>query len=411
MLERLKILTVTHKKTNLTEIGNYVLKTDSKEMLCQRLQALQTQFQLEELLYLPTCNRVLYCFVTDHPIDTVFAAHFFQKINPNLTLKQIEEIDQHVNILEGKAAVAHLFDVAASIDSLVIGERQILRQLREAYEECHAWSLCGDYIRLLIQQAVKSAKEIYGKTRIGEKPVSIVSLAIQQLLKTQLPKEARLLLVGAGQTNNLVAKFLVKHNYTQVTVFNRSPEKAQEVAKLLEGRAFPLSDLKNYAEGFDAMIVCTGATQAIITSDLYKQLLQDESGEKIVIDLAIPNNVEREVVTSFPIHYIEIENLRTLAKENLAFRENEVGRAHQLIRTHLEEFPSLLRQRKLEVAFQEVPNAIKAIKRKAMDEVFRKEVEVLDADTRALMDRMLTYMEKKCIGIPMKVAREVVLEE
>lgn len=411
MLERLKILTVTHRRTNLNEIGDYVLKTDSKEMLCIRLRKLQDQFQLEELMYLPTCNRVMYCFVTDHAVDPIFAAHFFQKINPELTLKELDELDQKVQILEGEAALVHLFDVAASIDSLVVGERQILRQLREAYEQAQEWGLTGDFIRLLIQQAIQSAKEVYAQTRIGEKPVSVVSLAIQQLLRTQLPKNARILLIGAGQTNNLVAKFLVKHGYHHVTVFNRSLEKAKAVAQLVEGRARLLPDLQNYQDGFDAMVVCTGATKAIITPELYRQLLNGETSHKIVIDLAIPNNVAPEVIEQFSINYIEIEGLRNLAKENLAFREKEIVTAHQMISKHLHEFPILLKKRRLELAMREVPQAIKAVKDKAMNEVFRKEVEVLDDHTRQLVERMLGYMEKKCIGIPMRVAREAVLQE
>lgn len=410
MLERLKILTVTHKRTNLNEIGDYVLKTDSKEELCQRLQKLKFQLRLNELLYLSTCNRIMYCFVTDHAVDAAYASHFFQKINPELSLEQLETIDEKVQILEGEEALAHLFDVAASIDSLVIGERQILRQLREAYDQCHEWGLTGDFIRLLIQQSIQSAKEVYAKTRIGEKPVSIVSLAIQQLMRTHLPKSARILLVGAGQTNNLVAKFLVKHGFNQVTVFNRTLEKAQEVAGLLNGNAHVLSALDEYKGGFDAMVVCTGATEAIITPDLYRKVLNGETSNKIVIDLAIPNNVDRAVVAQFPVHYIEIEGLRNLAKENLAFREQEIVRAHQLIHQHLAEFPGLLKQRQLELALREVPTAIKDVKRKALEEVFRKEVEVLDDNTRDLVDRMLTYMEKKCIGIPMKAAREAIIQ-
>lgn len=394
----------------MNEIGDYVIKTDSKEALCQRLQKLKSQLRLEELLYLSTCNRVMYCFVTDHAMDEAYASHFFQKINPELSLEQLETIEQKVQILEGEDALVHLFDVAASIDSLVIGERQILRQLREAYEQCHEWELTGDFIRLLIQQSIQSAKEVYARTRIGEKPVSVVSLAIQQLMRTHLPKNARILLVGAGQTNNLVAKFLVKHGFSQVTVFNRTLEKAREVAGLLNGKAFLLSDLENYQEGFDAMVVCTGATEAIITPDLYCKVLNGETANKIVIDLAIPNNVDRSVVEQFPVHYIEIEGLRNLAKENLAFREQEIVRAHHLIKHHLAEFPALLKQRQIEVALRSVPNAIKDVKRKAMEEVFRKEVEVLDENTKDLLDRMLTYMEKKCIGIPMKAAREAAIQ-
>ena len=246
---------------------------------------------------------------------------------------------------------------------------------------------------------------------LGDKPVSIVSLAIQKLLKSNLPKEARILLIGAGQTNALAAKFLAKHHYHNVVVFNRSLDKAEKIAASLGGRALPLQELDQYRDGFDAMIVCTGATKAIIQADIYQKLLAGETDEKVVIDLAIPNNVAQEVVEAFNLNYIEIEGLRQLAKENLAFREQEIVKAKKLLVQFQEEMPSLIQQRKLELAMRQVPEAIKAVKSKALNEVFQKEVETLDDSTRELLERMLTYMEKKCIGIPMKAARELSLQQ
>ena len=409
MLSHLKILTVTHKRTNLNEIGNFVVKSNDSQELKTKLEKLKQQFDLDELLYVSTCNRVMYLFITDRDLDSTFTSHFFQSINPALPLSTIEKIDEVVFSLQGEEAMEHLLDVAASIDSLVIGERQILGQLREAYEQSRQWELSGDLIRIVFQQAVQAAKSVYAKTRIGDKPISIVSLAIQKLLKSNLPKEARILLIGAGQTNALAAKFLAKHHYHNVVVFNRSLDKAQKVANTLDGKALPLTELPNYQEGFDAMIVCTGATKAIIQSELYRSLLAGDSDEKVVIDLAIPNNVDTEVIEQFSINYIEIEGLRQLAKENLAFREQEIVKAKRLLVQFLEEVPSLIQQRKLELAMRQVPEAIKAVKSKALNEVFQKEVSTLDDPTRELLERMLTYMEKKCIGIPMKAARELSL--
>lgn len=411
MLSHLKILTVTHKRTNLNEIGNFVVKSNDSQELKTKLEKLKQQFELDELLYVSTCNRVMYLFITERDIDSAFTSHFFQSINPALPLSTIEEIDEVVFSLQGEDAMEHLLDVAASIDSLVIGERQILGQMREAYELSRQWELSGDLIRIVFQQAVQAAKSVYAKTRIGDKPISIVSLAIQKLLKSNLPKEARILLIGAGQTNALAAKFLAKHHYHNVVVFNRSLDKAQKVATTLDGKAFPLTELPNYQEGFDAMIVCTGATKAIIQPELYKSLLAGESGEKVVIDLAIPNNVGTEVIEQFSINYIEIEGLRQLAKENLAFREQEIVKAKKLLVQFLDEVPSLIQQRRLELAMRQVPEAIKAVKSKALNEVFQKEVSTLDDPTRELLERMLTYMEKKCIGIPMKAARELSIHQ
>jgi glutamyl-tRNA reductase len=306
-------------------------------------------------------------------------------------------------------ALSHLYSVAGSIDSLVVGEHQILGQLREAYDRNLEWGLTGDNIRLAVQNAILAAKGVYSNTRIGDKPVSIVSLAIQQMLRAHVHKDDRVLIVGAGQTNQLVGKFLLKHEFTDVRVFNRTLLKAQELAANLNGAAFPLDRLPEHRGGFDCLIVCTGSTEPIVDASLYEKLLNGESGRKVVIDLSIPHNVDPEVSEKFDVQYIEIEGLRILAKENLAFREQEVSRAKHLLDNYLQEFPTIHKQRQLEIALRSLPTEIKAVKSRALNDVFRKEVETLDDHTRDLVERMLAYMEKKCIGIPMKAAREALI--
>jgi glutamyl-tRNA reductase len=411
MLSTFKILTVTHKRTNLKEIGDFVIKASNDEALLEQLNSIKAQFGIDELLYLPTCNRVMYFFTTEQLVDEHFMAHFFQRVNPTLSIARINNITEIAQDYQGMEAMEHLFDVAASLDSLVIGERQILRQLREAYEQCQKWGLLGDKIRMAFQQALQGAKTVYANTGIGEKPISVVSLAIQKMLHAQVPKTSRVLLIGAGQTNQLVGKFLLKHHFTNVTVFNRSIEKAQKLAQSFDGEAYTLDALDEYDKGFDVMIVCTGATKAIMTDHLYKKLIGADRTRKVVIDLAIPNNVTPEVVAGNNVEYIEIEGLRNLAKANLAFREQEVVKAKQLLKKYLGEFPRLLKQRQIELAMRSVPSKIKAVKHKAVNEVFQKEIATLDEHTKALMMDMLSYMEKKCIGIPMKAAREAVLNK
>jgi glutamyl-tRNA reductase len=404
MLQRYKILTVTHRQTPLKSIGDFVLKAEPQA----GLEALRAEFALDEIFYLATCNRVMYVIASEADLSPQWVETFFSRINPELAP---EAIQKHVQALQGEAAVSHFFEVAASIDSLVVGERQILGQMREAYDQCLAWGLTADDLRLLFQQAVVAAKDVYANTRIGEKPVSVVSLAVQKLLSMGLPTQARILLVGAGQTNALAAKFLHKYEYQRVTVFNRTLSRAQQLADLFdEGRALPLDALAHYREGFDCIVVCTGAIDPVITPELYAGLLAGEAAaDKIIIDLSVPHNVAPEVVSHFEPAYIEIEDLRSLAQENMAFREQEVQRAAHLLELHLEEFPLLYRQRQLERALSRVPAEIKAVRSRALNEVFRKEVDALDPAARDLMDRMLAYMEKKCIGIPMRAAREALL--
>ncbi len=405
MLKNYKILTITHRNTNLSKLGRFVLQYEDQSELKSNLQKLKHQFDLNELLYLATCNRVMYFFHTDHNIDDNFISSFFQNVNPTLSQAEINNLTKYVSFYEGDNALNHLYEVASSVDSLVVGEREILRQLREAYDKCYDWGLTSDYIRIAINSAVQNAKEVYSQTKIGEKPVSIVSLAIQKLLKAGLTKDARILMIGAGQTNLLVAKFLVKHDFPNTVVFNRSYNKAQQIAELTGGRALAFSELSTYDEGFDCLIVCTGATTALINDTLYQSLLNGDKSKKLVIDLSVPHNIAKTISENFNIDYVDVENLRNLAKENIAFREQEVVNVKALSAKNLQAFYTIYRQRQIARAMQQVPKEIKAVKSHAMENVFKKELENLDEQSRELLERMMSYMERRCISIPMQAAK------
>ncbi|MEM1324494.1 MAG: glutamyl-tRNA reductase [Bacteroidota bacterium] len=407
MLNTYKVLTVTYKSSNVNKIGDFVLKYDEPSQLQHALQALKERFQCEELFYLSTCNRVLYLFKTTDVLSPTFQYHFFRHINPDI---KAETIRESVLAYEGETALSHLCAVASSVDSMVIGEREILRQLRTAYNQCYQWGLTGDDIRIAMELAVRTAKDVYSNTKIGEKPVSIASLAALQLRNSTLPKNARILVIGAGQTNMLIGKFLLKYHYTNVKIFNRTLDKATKLAKQLDGAAYRLKDLATYEKGFDAIIICTGATKPILTPELYAQLLQGDQQQKLVIDIAIPNNTDKSILKTHDVKYIEVETLRHVAKENLAFRQTEVHRAKKIVGAHLTEFPQIYQSRQLEKAMKTVPDAIKAVKSNALNNVFKSEVEALDDNSRELLERVMSYMEKKCIGIPMQAARRAMQE-
>ncbi len=406
MLDVYKILTITYKEVNVSHISDFIVKYATQEELSVKLQQLKTDFDFSEFMYLATCNRVMYFFVSKGSANQAFKIDFFKKINPNLNSKQIE---QSIAFYQGGEALKHLFSVASSTDSMVVGEREILRQLREAYETSKAFNLIGDDIRLAVDNAVLASKSVYSNTRIGEKPVSVASLAAQRLMNFHLSKHARILMIGAGQTNMLVSKFLLKYHFDNVTVCNRNVERAQELAKTLNGKAIGLDSLTDYEGGFDAIIVSTGATTPIVNETVYKQLLGKDSDRKLIIDISIPNNVDKSFLPNYNVEYVEVEDIRAMAKENLAFRQTEVQKATQILDQYLAEFPLLYSQRKIELAMRNVPEEIKAIKDHAMNSVFKQEVESLDEQARHLLERMMTYMEKRCIGIPMKAAREAVI--
>lgn len=404
-LSSYKILTITHKSTQIKNIGNFILPNlDSEYSLQQKLESIKQRLGLRELLYLATCNRVLFFFVTAQELTTDFLEVFEETVYPSLP--ENSHFNNSITTYAGHYAIQHLLEVASSVDSLVIGEREILRQLREAYERCNKVGATGDSIRMAMQLAVEAAKKVYSTTRIGQKPVSVVSLAIRELLAKKPSKSARILLVGAGQTNTLVGKFLLKYGFEDCAVFNRSFDNAQELANMLNGKAYTLDALATYDKGFDILIACTGATQAVITQSLYQQLLQGETDKKTVIDLSIPNNIASDIPTNFEMNYIEIDGIKELVNENLAFREKEVVSVQAIIEERVNEFNAIYKGRQVELALSHVPSQIKAIRQHAITSVFKNEFSSLDDNAQELVDRMMAYMEKRCIAIPLQAAKE-----
>lgn len=404
------MLTLTFREVATHELGLLHVPSSDEGDTADRLHQLKSALDIKELFYLTTCNRVLFFYYSNAEADTKFLLKFFKQINPELTEAQFSTLADKVRVLEGEQALNHLFEIAASIDSMVVGEREILRQLRTAYEACAAQGLCGDYIRLAIQEAVRTAKDIYHQTRIGEKPVSIVSLSIKALLERQPDRQQRVVLLGAGQTMHLVAKFLRKHKFNNVTVFNRSLDKATAIANSFGGKAYTLDQIAEYKDGFDLLITCTGHTSSWIDQGIYKQLLSGDPAKKIVVDLAVPTNLQPALRDAFDIDYIQVNDLRKIAKQNIAFREKEVESARQIIVAHEQTFKMTLAERKMEKALKDIPTQIKDIKSKAINEVFKKDLEALDANSLELISKMMDYMEKKCISIPMKAAKKIVRE-
>lgn len=405
MIENYKILTVTHRTLNVEEIGHFVIKHEGKESLDERLRQIKQHFGIQEIMYLSTCNRVTYLlYAEDFDLEDDLES-FFSLANPELQERHLSKIGKFVSTYDGFDAIKHLFELAASIDSLVIGEREIFRQFRESYSAAKAAGLTGDKLRILEQSTVRTAKEVYATTKIGEKPLSIVSLAIQQFRSKNLSTDARVLLIGAGETITLVGKFLQKYGYTNVMVFNRSIDNARRLTEMLGGEAFHLSDLPSYDEGFEAVFVCTGATEAIIDEPLYRNLVARDQQRKIVVDLSVPRNVSEVVVDHFDIDYIDIEQLRVTAEANLNHRKAEVKEAQKVLRRRLIEFQGMYQRRQIEKAMSSVSTEVKAVKERALTSVYDKQIAALDDPAKALLLEMMDYMEKKFVSIPMRLAK------
>ncbi len=405
-MKQLKVLAFTHKHIDLQDIGKFVICNQSLQV---RLNAVKEKFEIPEIFYVGTCNRVEFVLCTAHSITPSFIKEFVKAVHPELSEEQLEGSLKKAQIYEDEVALEHLMRVSCSLESLVVGEKEILAQVRKSYECCKEAGFTGDFMRLIMTQLVKTAKEVYTDTKISKNPISVVSLAYRKLRDLNMCANARILIIGAGETNQNIAKYLQKHRYSNFAVFNRSIENSRKLAAELNGEAYSLEDLKHYKKGFDAIITCTSATEPIITNEIYQSLLNGETDKKVIVDLAVPNDTHPEVLSNNPIHFIEVKSLQEVANQNMQERYAELVYAEEIISKNIEEFKPLLRQRRIELAMKEVPLKIKEIKRTALDTVFAEEVGQLDEASKDTLEKILSYMEKKYISVPMIMAKEILV--
>ena len=400
MLSGFHILAVSHKEVPLDHLPLYGISHTDESDLSARLHQLKEEHQLDELFYLATCNRILFLFHTNQEVDQRIISSFF----PDATDYEA------ILSLNASKAVMYFLQVASSIHSMVVGEREILKQIKDTYELQSGWNLTADNIRLLVQHTIRSAKKVYTTTKIGEKPVSIVSLAVQRLLQKSIGTHNKFLIVGAGSTIQLVLKHLTKKGFNNFSIYNRTLAKAEALASSLSGSVGTLEDLEGHSLDFDAVIACTGATEPTITHDLANQLTGGQIESRIWVDLGMPPDIDSDIAATAGDNYIDIPSLQALASSNIRLRQKEVQKAESTLLDALEAFEDLIYERRIEKAFRTIPTEIKTIKERAFAEVFRKDLESIDADTHSLITKMMDYMEKKCIGIPMKAAKEAAIQ-
>ena len=406
LIDSYKVVTVTHHDLNVHEIANFYINPTDGNSKDDVISKLKHSHEISELIYLETCNRVSYIIYGQSEIDDKWLQDFFFDINPHLDSAISNSLKKFVTIYEGEQAVKHVFELASSMDSLVVGEREIFSQLRAAYNHCYKLRTTGDFLRILENTTVTTAKKIYSNTKIGEKALSIVSLAIRAMMERQPNHNQKILLVGSGETNSLVGKFLKKYNFQNVEIYNRSLDNAKSLSQMLDAPSFHLKDLTT-AHDFDIIFICTSAQKVIIDLPLYQKMLNGDTSNKIIIDLSIPRNVSEEVVDFCNVDYIDIQGLKNIAEENLAFRKNELSKARPIVREELNAFRKGLQKRQIEKAISKLPGELNSIKDKAINVVYQKRMGELPEEAKELVMEMMNYMEKKCVASTMRMSKEI----
>lgn len=412
-LSRLHILALTHQRLPLEAIGRFHLPEGTLRATGRRLADAGL---VEECFFITTCNRAELILIA--PTDGVCIESLLQQWRPELEAADHDLALRAAVLHSGADAVRHLIGVASSLESLVIGEREILAQVRERYEQARAAGLTGDGLRLLMKQVVASAKRVYTETGIASRPVSVVSLAYRALRDRGVRKDARFLIIGAGKTCADMCLYLAKHGYKDLHIFNRTLSKAEALVAQVGGEAYPLDTLTAFDEGFDVIVSGIGRGTPIVDAPLVDLLRAADTRPHdlrmpipVLVDLALPHDIDRTCMGGAPAHLIRIEDLQQQAETNRAARHQELGACLSIVDEGVAEFEVMARERGVERAMAHVPEAVKALRDRAVNEVFAADIARLDPDARAVLDKVLDHLERKYISVPMKLAKQVILDE
>ncbi|MCB0484305.1 MAG: glutamyl-tRNA reductase [Flavobacteriales bacterium] len=399
------LISFQHKSLPVAEIGRLHI-TD--ERLPEALGIFRSLTGAKEVVILSTCNRVEFHY---YAVESLCIQEVLSALYPGMNSGQKDLLSEKALILKGGEAVRHIFEMTASLHSAVVGEREILGQFRDANSKAQKLGYRGDYLRILERKAVEIAKRILTETPITDRPVSIVNLAAYEIKKYCPNPDARILMVGSGKSNTALSVKLKKFGYRNFSLFNRTPANGAEISNITNVEVLPLSSLSLHKKGFDVLVSCTSSDHEIISKELYQTLLAGQDDRKIVVDLAVPADIDSEIAFKFNAKPIDIAGLKKISEANLQVRKEALEQCRHILHEEFEDFKRRVKMRRLEVALQNVPTEVRSIRSKAVDEVFARDLQQLDDEAREVLDKVLSYMEKKFISKPMLLAREVFMKE
>ncbi len=323
--ETILLLGVNHKKTPLEVREKLALSSGYEEPLA----ALGAIDGLREYYLLSTCNRVEILVSTDdaEAVEKKLAGFLFgDALSP-------DEYEKHLYCYRDAEAIHHLFMVAASLDSMIVGESQILGQLKEAYRWSSEKKCTGPILNKLLHKSFSVAKRVRSETRIGSSAVSISYAAIELAKKIfGSLDDKRVLLIGAGEMAELAAEHLVGNGARDVVVANRTLERALDLAKRFNGRAVGLDELLEQLGQVDIIVSSTGAPGIILHRDDVKPLMRNRRNKPLFfIDIAVPRDLDPALNDLDNVYLYDIDDLNNVVELNKAERDKEAIKASRIV--------------------------------------------------------------------------------
>ncbi|MDF1876982.1 glutamyl-tRNA reductase [Sulfurimonas sp. SAG-AH-194-L11] len=335
-------ISFTHRNSTLEIREKLSYPDDENKRGC--LTKLLSCDAISEAMLISTCNRMeVLCYCNDVSAATMHILEMLEK-RSSITL---EELEGRADIFDDSSAIHHLFSVAASLDSMVIGETQIVGQLKDAFRFAYDNNFCGKKIAKAMKSAFKCAAKVRNATDISSKPVSMASVAVNQLKSlVDDVKSKKVLIIGVGEMSEITAKHLVNAG-ADVYIMNRTKHKAEALAKTCSANVIDFSELPNAVNEFEILYTATSAPEPIITDDI----IESRDFDRYWFDLALPRDIHYN--KGERINLFVIDDLKMIVDENVSSRELASRAAHSVIGRAIIEF--------FEVSTQDLEPLIKEI--------------------------------------------------
>ena len=347
-----------------------------------RPEMLSEDKRVSGFVFINTCNRVE-IYVSAEDVSDV--------------LEDLRKYLGEGDIICGVDAINHLFRVSCGLESMIVGEDQILGQIRKSYFDCKKAKTIDEILDIVFDRAVKVGKRVRRETRINEGSVSIGSAAVELAEReTGGLRGKSILVIGAGEMGTLVAKALAEKELSGMFIANRTFEKAIQLAREVGGFAARLEEKEYYLRVCDVVISTTSAPHYILTYDSVKEVMAERRNrELLIIDIANPRDVEERVSDIEGVKLFDIDCLREISEENLRRRLGEVSKVERIIEDELRILEKILKRKRVERLISSIYNHGRAVGEAEINEALAylrrgKDAEsVLNAFSRSLMFKTL----------------------
>lgn len=359
------------------------------------LKELKNIKSVMECVIVATCNRTELYVVVD---SQNLCGHLLRGFIEKWFDVPKEQFNKHLYILENEEAIEHLFRVTSGLDSMVIGETQILGQVKDAFLLSQQEKTTGVLFNTLFKQAVTMAKRAHFETGIGENPVS-VSYAAVELGKRIFGSYERkkVLIIGAGKMSELTVKHLYANGADKVTVVNRTLSRARELADKFSGIASTMDHLMSHLEEADIVISSTGASGYVLTAEQVSSILQRRRSRPLfMIDIAVPRDLDPRLGEMPNVFLYDIDNLQSIVNSHLEERRKAAVKIEEMIGTEMAAFEQWTKTLGVSPVIQALQTKAASIHEETMDSLMKKlpelderELKVIRKLTKSIVNQML----------------------